>query len=575
VVTWTNNGAGHHTVTADQGSSLPTHCINGRGFVGNSPTVVARAGQKIRWYVFNLDLSHNWHNFHPHNQRWRIGHESFDVRSMGPAESFVLDTEAPPVLLLPEDIAEIQDGKRPKDAAKYTLRGDFLFHCHVHHHMRNGMIGVVRSVQEVWLTPEMKQRLEDTVGLPVWDEDADPNPIPDVDPQRCRKLGGGSVIELAVDPEVVFMHACLLPERDEVLYWGETRADQSRLFDPAGPSVATPANQPVDTDAALDANSSDVWSAAHSFLDDASGTIVVHGGFTGNGRRLTFEFDPSSLAWSKVADSTDPRYYATTMPVADGSAITLFGSASKSIEHYDRAAKAWTNRKGAPAAMGHHVFYPWTYLLPDGKLFIAGPHHPTQRFDWEPAITNVESFNTVLAGSRSFGSEKGTSVLLPLEPPDYRPRVVIAGGDGGGQWTAEIIDLAAASPAWSSLPDLNERRGVQVNSVIMPDGRVAIIGGADGVPGGGPVEILDGDDPGVAFERGPEMPITGCITRRRSCFATVGFSSAGTSGPTSSRSSAPVTSTSRDRRSRPCRQRRFISESRSRSRLQTPPRSSG
>jgi plastocyanin len=226
VVTWTNNGAGHHTVTADQGSSLPTHCINGRGFVGNSPTVVARAGQKIRWYVFNLDLSHNWHNFHPHNQRWRIGHESFDVRSMGPAESFVLDTEAPPVLLLPEDIAEIQDGKRPKDAAKYTLRGDFLFHCHVHHHMRNGMIGVVRSVQEVWLTPEMKQRLEDTVGLPVWDEDADPNPIPDVDPQRCRKLGGGSVIELAVDPEVVFMHACLLPERDEVLYWerpGPTR----------------------------------------------------------------------------------------------------------------------------------------------------------------------------------------------------------------------------------------------------------------------------------------------------------------------------------------------------------------
>jgi hypothetical protein len=35
---------------------MPSFCLNGRSFVGNTPTILAEAGQKIRWYVFNLDL---------------------------------------------------------------------------------------------------------------------------------------------------------------------------------------------------------------------------------------------------------------------------------------------------------------------------------------------------------------------------------------------------------------------------------------------------------------------------------------------------------------------------------------
>jgi hypothetical protein len=88
----------------------------------------------------------------------------------------------------------------------------------------------------------------------------------------------------------------------------------------------------------------------------------------------------------------------------------------------------------------------WTYVLPSGKLFIAGPHVPTQRFDWSPAVSNVESFPTI-AGNRSTGGERGTSVLLPLRRPAYAPRVLIAGGDPtAAQQTAEIIDLSAATP---------------------------------------------------------------------------------------------------------------------------------
>src|SRR5439155_15003754 len=67
-VRWTP-GTQLHIITEDAGG-IPSPCFNGRTFVGNTPTIVARAGQKIRWYVFNLDLGMNWHNFHPHAQRW-------------------------------------------------------------------------------------------------------------------------------------------------------------------------------------------------------------------------------------------------------------------------------------------------------------------------------------------------------------------------------------------------------------------------------------------------------------------------------------------------------------------------
>jgi plastocyanin len=100
-VTWTHAGTEPHTVTESGGAALISYALNGRTFVGNTPTIVARSGKRIRWYVFNLDLSSDWHNFHVHGQRWRVGDENVDTRSIGPAESFVADTIVPPVILLP------------------------------------------------------------------------------------------------------------------------------------------------------------------------------------------------------------------------------------------------------------------------------------------------------------------------------------------------------------------------------------------------------------------------------------------------------------------------------------------
>ena len=141
-------------------------------------------------------------------------------------------------------------------------------------------------------------------------------------------------------------------------------------------------------------------------------------------------------------------------------------------------------------------------MLPDGRLFIAGPHDPTHRFDLA-APAAAESFATI-HGNRSTGGEKGTSVLLILRPPDYKPIVYIIGGNTPTtQQTAEMIDLSAPTPAWTALPDLNVPRAQQFTATLLPDGRVFIAGGVSGGADGGVCEIFDPRNPGAGWVVGP------------------------------------------------------------------------
>ena len=114
-VTWTNAGAMPHTVSDAATSPLDSMAINGRSFVGNTPIVVAESGQRIRWYVFNLDLGERWHNFGPHGQRFSFAGETVDTRSLGPAESFCVDTIVPDVVLDPRKCAHGDHCDHPHD----------------------------------------------------------------------------------------------------------------------------------------------------------------------------------------------------------------------------------------------------------------------------------------------------------------------------------------------------------------------------------------------------------------------------------------------------------------------------
>ncbi len=519
-VTWTNSGPSQHSVVERGGDNLPSFCFNGRSFVGNTPTILAHAGQRIRWYVFNLDLGMAWHNFHPHAQRWQFADQTIDVRSIGPAESFIVETEAPPVLLLPPGLEHCD---HPHDGAtEYHLRGDFLVHCHVEMHMMQGLVALIRSHQTVYLTPDEAQGFGAQIGLAL---DPGDNACSAVQLDRCANAVGGRLEELPGLPEVTFMHAVLLPNSSRILYWGYgPRADQTRLWDQATGLYTQPAPQPQSIVA--DEN---IWSGAHAHLNDAAGTILVHGGFRDNPNpprtvdteRRAFLFNPSTSTFVAAPDMHVGRFYPTTLTLADGTALTLFGSNHAGTELVDASleifspggAGAWSAPKPLPF---NYLYYPWTFLLPGGDLFIAGPQKPARRFDptANPVIDDpARQYNQIASPQRGVNMD-GTAVLLPLRPPHYEPRVLVAGGTSdGANWssteanalrTAEWIDLSVAAPAWQALPDMNVARR-HVNSVLLPDGRVLILGGFETPPDGGPVEIFDPQDPATGFQLGPNM----------------------------------------------------------------------
>lgn len=522
-VTWINNGPSQHSVVERGGDNLPSFCFNGRSFVGNSPTIIAHTGQRIRWYVFNLDLGMNWHNFHPHAQRWQFANQTIDVRSIGPAESFIVETEAPPVLLLPPGFEHCHEPH--KSAKAYHLRGDFLVHCHVEMHMMQGLVALVRSRQTVHLTHKEVAELRVQIGLAL---DPGDNACPAVDLDRCANAVGGRWEELPGLPQKTFMHAVLLPNSARILYWGydqPTNIDQTRLWDQATGLYTQPVNQPQSL--APDEN---IWSGAHAHLNDDAGTILVHGGYhynsnsprTPHTERRAFLFDPTTSSFTAAAELNIGRFYPTTLTLADGRPMTLYGQdnaspgapTASSLEIFTPGgAGTWSTPKALPF---NYFYYPWTFLLPGGDLFIAGPQKPARRFDptANPVIDDpARRYNQIASPQRGVNMD-GTAVLLPLRPPRYEPRVLVAGGTSNGvNWssseagalqTAEWIDLSVALPVWQTLPNMNVPRD-KLNSVLLPDGRVLILGGVEMPPDGGPVEIFDPEDPTSGFQLGPNM----------------------------------------------------------------------
>jgi hypothetical protein len=542
---------GNHTATE---GGIPSLCFNGRSFIGKTPIIEVSQDQPIRFYVFNLDLGMIWHNFHTHAMRWKMPILKFnlmntnndivreDVRSIGPAESFVLDVNAPPVMLFDDPAIEEQQPNPPPEPDGwnwYDIYGDFLFHCHVEPHMSDGLAGLIRVKRRIWLYDEQFDAIEKTTGLPVYDPNQ-PIACPEIDLTRCESLELGKwelirgMNEQESKPGVTMMHAILIPKTNKILFWGYytfTGQGKTRILDVD--NTQTPYS---DTDnfphqvvpfsgvnAIICAN---IWSAEHTFLNTDEGTILVHGGLTGmiSGmenywNRQTFLYHPDTSGgnppWEFLGGTdpnnlqnmnTDGRFYATTITLDDGKVLTLFGSfdsgshvTSFSLEIFDLNAPPNKWMQPIPITSDqwpNYMFYPWTYQLPDGELFISGPKARTIKFSHLSPDIFTEYPGS--AGDRDPNNEnqEGTSSLLPLRPSDsYAPRIIIAGGETPETMNSlQLIDLSEADASWRDLPNLAYPRKHQTNSVILADGTILFCGGAvnsNGIQIAGESEIFD------------------------------------------------------------------------------------
>lgn len=505
-VTWTHTGTMPHTVSDAATTPLDTFALNGRAFVGNTPTVVAASGRRIRWYVFNLDLGERWHNFHTHGQRFRVGADGVDTRTIGPAESFVVETVVPRVLL---DPSACEDEPYPGRRRRYCLRGDFLVHCHVEMHMMMGMTAVVRAVQEVELTDREVERLGFDLPLASraycrlvghdHDDDhgdshdhrtggqppgghghggrAPDDDCPDVDPHPCHRAGAGRW-ERVADLDIFVVHAAVL-HTGRVLLWSGT----AEVGDPTVSRVWDPA-----TDARTgQAYGEDLFCSGHAFLPD--GRLCVAGGAPAGSLRSTHVFDPAAETWTKVSDMNQPRWYPTVLTLPDGRILAASGTGASDVEVYDAAADAWTLVSGATRLFPE--LYPSLHLLPSGEVFYS-------RCGWAMAsTTDLQTAYLLLTGpaagtwtalgQQQFTDRQEGTALLQVDtgvtPANTRLHV-FGGGVAGAATTRnpqsiEQIDLTSPTtgPTWQTPPLTMAYPRTNVSAVWLPDGTAFVVGG--------------------------------------------------------------------------------------------------
>src|SRR5438552_3993966 len=186
-------------------------------------------------------------------------------------------------------------------------------------------------------------------------------------------------------------------------------------------------------------------------------------------------FDPATNTFSNTQSMAHGRWYPTVVTLGDGRVMTFSGlnetgGTNTAVEFYT-VGSGWSQQY--PASWTPDL-YPRLHLEPNGKVFDSGAQTTSELFDPSTTNWNTNVATTIYGYARTYG----TSVLLPLTPANnYDPQVIIMGGHSPATNTTEIIDMGASSPAWQSGPNMSQAR-IEMNAVILPDGRVLALGGS-------------------------------------------------------------------------------------------------
>jgi plastocyanin/FtsP/CotA-like multicopper oxidase with cupredoxin domain len=132
-------------------------CINGRKYLGNTPTVVAGTDTKMRFGI--VGMGDTFHTFHLHGHRWIIP---------GPVGT-TIPTDTIQNSVQKQAVSQFEDTRifGPANSFAFTIHegsfmgaggstGEFHMHCHVFSHMMTGMMGSLLVIKGGELAPPAK-----------------------------------------------------------------------------------------------------------------------------------------------------------------------------------------------------------------------------------------------------------------------------------------------------------------------------------------------------------------------------------------------------------------------------------
>lgn len=144
-------------------------CINGRKYLGNTPTVVGGPQTDMRFGVVGMGNVDGFHTFHLHGHRWTLNgphgnnraaiqgsvqdtpvSQFEDTRTFGPANSFAFTIKEGSLAGTPSFMGA------PPGAAV----GEWHMHCHVLNHMMDGMMGSLLIVNGGEIVSQLPRGVE-------------------------------------------------------------------------------------------------------------------------------------------------------------------------------------------------------------------------------------------------------------------------------------------------------------------------------------------------------------------------------------------------------------------------------
>ncbi|MGZ4860821.1 MAG: carboxypeptidase regulatory-like domain-containing protein [Candidatus Angelobacter sp.] len=213
-----------------------------------------------------------------------------------------------------------------------------------------------------------------------------------------------------------------------------------------------------------------LFCAGHTTLAD--GRVFIAGGHVADyvGYAHAVIFDPATNGFTSLADMNTGRWYPTTTTLPNGDVLVVSGDINSNTnvdalpQVFQFSTRTWRNLTTAQLAL---PLYPNMLVAPNGKVFNAGPSRQTRYLDTggTGAWSNVAVLN--FTGFRDYGP----AVMYDAG------KVLDVGGADPPTATAEVIDLNAATPAWKFSGSMHFPRR-QHNAVILPDGKVFIVGGS-------------------------------------------------------------------------------------------------
>ena len=268
----------------------------------------------------------------------------------------------------------------------------------------------------------------------------------------------------------------------------------------------------------------DLFCCHHVFLPDGRFLTVGGDGAGVHDNVSLHVYDPTAESWQKIAGRPAPalpgvtypagmaagRWYPTAVVLPDGSVAAFSGDGGGLVIDAEIMrppgyvpAVISGGRRNIPGVGERALFmFPGMHLVRGGRVFyvpisfrysgsetaVLEQTGPTASFQMTGATSGAwqhyaDPTNPALplVPSERF-REEGTSVLLP---PAQAGRIMLI---GGGWWNAstqhgenrscEILDTQAVPPTWSPAGLMHHKR-INVNAVLLPDGKVLIIGGHD------------------------------------------------------------------------------------------------